>query len=100
MRVHAHMLTMPSKADHVKAMTGAGLVAYHGMAQHGGGFWGNAWRWAKPIVTGAARAAGASFLKHSKDKSLPDALRAAANDGFSAGQKSLSRQINKSARPF
>lgn len=78
---------MPTKAQHeavIKAAMGGTLVPYIS-SQHGGGFWSSAWKWAGPVLANAARAAGASFLKHSKSDDFPTALRKAANDGLGAG---------------
>jgi hypothetical protein len=103
---------LPSVADHLRAMqAGDGLHVYHSK-QYGLG-WGSAlasaWRWAKPILTGAAKSgaqsAVAAGLKASKGggdwKSI---AKTAANAGFQGAKTSAIRgaqnRIAAGDRPF
>jgi hypothetical protein len=101
MKVPASRVIKPTAAEHYKAM-GTGLVAYHGSntLQDGAGFWGNAWRFVKPILGSAGHAAASSFLKNAKDGDIRGAARTAATAGFEAAQKSAKRKLAAGDRPF
>jgi len=101
MRVRAHDVSLPTAADHLKAM-GGGLQVYHSLAGHqeGSGWFGNAVRWASPILQNAARAGASSFLKHSKDGDYKGALKRAGMDSLNAAKTGAQRRLAAGDRPF
>jgi len=99
MKVRVHLLSLPTPADHEKAMRGDGLLVYS-PNQKGAGLWGDAWnKFVKPVAASGLQAAGHSFMKHVKKGDVKEAFRAAGRDGLEAASKRAQRSI-AAARPF
>jgi len=97
MKVPAHQWKEPTKYDHLAAMNGDGVVAYHSM-QHGAGFWGSVGHWIKNVGGRALKAGASKFIQGVKKGDVIGGIKEGAHAALDSAAKDTVKEAHKQMR--